>query len=105
MTPTVVAETVVRRGRGRPRRDAPAPTTVQYRLQWTWLDPDPAAVQAERQRRSAFVLVTDDAERSARELVAAYKGHTHAEQAFRWAKQLFWLPFFDISMTGIACRR
>ena len=86
VTPTVVAETVVRRGRGRPRRDAPPPTTLQYRLHWSWTAPDPAAVQAERQRRSTFVLVTDDRERSAHDLVAAYKGQTHAEQAFRWAK-------------------
>lgn len=86
VTPTIGAETVVRRGRGRPRRDTPAPTTLQYRLRWSWAAPDPAAVRAERQRRSAFVLVTDDPARSARELVAAYKGQTHAEQAFRWAK-------------------
>ena len=87
VTPAVAAETVIHRGRGRPRRDTPPPTRRQYRLRWSWAAPDPTAVQAERQRRSTFVLVTDDPARSARELVAAYKGQTHAEQAFRWAKQ------------------
>ena len=81
VTPTVVAETVVRRGRGRPRRDVLPSTTLQYRLHWSWTAPDPAAVHAERQRRSTFVLVTDDRERSAHDLVAAYKGQTHAEMA------------------------
>ena len=87
VTPTVVAETVIRRSRGRPHRDAPPPTTLQYRPHGSWTAPDPAAVQAERQRRGTLVLVTDDRERSARDLVPAYKGQTHAEQAFRWAKQ------------------
>lgn len=86
VTPTIVPETVVQRRPGRPRKGVPPDTTPVYRLQWTWRDPDPTAVHAERQRRSTFVLVTDDPDRSARELVAAYKGQDQAEHAFRWAK-------------------
>jgi len=96
VTATVTAETVPVRRRGRPRRDAVPETTTVYQVQWTVAEPEAAAVQAERQRRSTFVLVTNDPSRSARELVAAYKGQDHVEHAFRWAKhpwhlQAFWL--------------
>lgn len=86
VTPTIQAETRTQRRRGRPRKDSPPDTTTVYRRQWAGADPDPAALQAERRRRSAFVLVTDDPNRSARQLVAAYKGQDQAEHAFRWAK-------------------
>ncbi len=61
-------------------------TTPIYRIRWTVADPDPAPIPAERQRRSAFVVVTDDPDRAARELVAADQGQDPAEHAFRWAK-------------------
>lgn len=94
VTATVETETVPRRRPGRPRKDAVPETTTIYRVGWAVADADPAAVQAERQRRSAFVLVTDDPARSARELVAAYKGQDQAEHAFRWAKSPWHLQAF-----------
>ena len=94
VTATVVAEPVTRRRRGRPRKDAAPETTTIYRVRWTVADPDPAAVQAERQRRSTFVLVTDDPDRPARALVAAYKDQDQAEHAFRWAKSPWHLQAF-----------
>jgi transposase len=94
VTATVIAEAVPVRRRGRPRRDGDPETTTAYRVQWTLADPDAATVHAERQRRSPFVLVTDDPNRSARELVAAYKGQDQAEHAFRWAKHPWHLQVF-----------
>lgn len=95
VTATVAAETVTRRRRGRPRKDAVPEPTTRYRVRWTMADPDPAAVQTERQRRSPFVLVTDDPNRSAREGVAAYKGQDQAEHAFRGAKSPWHLQAFS----------
>lgn len=46
-------------------------TTTVYLVQWTMAEPEAPAVQAERQRWSTFVLVTNDPHRSACELVAA----------------------------------
>lgn len=94
VTATVAAEIVPRRRRGRPRKDATPETTTTYRIRWTVAALDPAVVQAERQRRSTFVLVSDDPDRSARELVAAYKGQDQAEHAFRWAKSPWHLQAF-----------
>lgn len=95
VTATVAAETVTRRRRGRPRKDAVPETPTRYRVRWTMADPDPAAVQTERQRRSPFVLVTDDPHRSAREGVAAYKGQDQAEHALRGAKSPWPLQAFS----------
>ena len=42
------------------------------------------------------MLVTDDPDRAARELVAAYKGQDQAEHAFRWAKSPWHLQAFSL---------
>ncbi len=79
-------ETVLRRRPGRPKKDAPPPTRQEYRLQLTIPQPDPQILKAERERRSTFVLVTDDQHFGARQLLEAYKGQDHAEHGFRWMK-------------------
>ena len=82
----VQAETILNRRPGRPKKDAPPPTRQAYRVHLSIGDPDPKALQKERQRRSTFVLVTDDHSFAVRHLLEAYKGQEHAEHAFRWMK-------------------
>ena len=79
-------ETVIRRRPGRPKKDAPPPTRQEYRVHLAIPQPDPQTLQAERERRSTFVLVTDDRRFDARQLLEAYKGQDHAEHGFRWMK-------------------
>lgn len=79
-------ETVVKRRPGRPRKDAPPPTRQEFRVQFAIPQPDSGKLQAERLRRSTFVLVTDDQNSGARELLEAYKGQDQAEHGFKWMK-------------------
>ncbi len=83
---TVHEETVIKRRPGRPKKDAPPPTRQEFRVQLAIPQPNPGQLKAERQRRSTFVLVTDDYHLDARQLLEAYKGQDHAEHAFRWMK-------------------
>ena len=82
----VEEETVVTRRPGRPKKDVPPPTHQEFRIQFIIPQPDPQKLQAERRRRSAFVLVTDAFDMNARELLEAYKGQDHCEHGFRWTK-------------------
>ena len=79
-------ETVVKRRPGRPKKDAPPLTRQEFRVRLTIPQPDPEKLQAERRRRSTFVLVTDAYHMDARQLLEAYKGQDHAEHGFRWMK-------------------
>ena len=76
-------ETVVKRRPGRPRKDAPPPTCQKFRVHLIIPQPDSGKLQAERRRRSTFVLGTDDQCLGARELLETYKGQDQAERGFR----------------------
>ncbi len=89
-TTTVAPITVVaKRPRpGRPRRDDPAPTQTVYRVHVTWGPRNEAAVGAELQRRSVFVLITTlpPHRYDAAALLREYKGQTSVEQRFQFLK-------------------
>lgn len=81
---------------GRPKKDAPPPTRSEFHIKITLPQPDTERLQAERRRRSAFVLVTDDRQFDERELLEAYKKQDHNEHGFRWMKQDVHLDAFYV---------
>jgi transposase len=95
-TPEVAEQTLVVRRRGRPK-DATAPDTKQvYTITLHVTDPTVEVVQAERQRRATWILLTDRMTLDAQTVLDEYKGQHHNEQGFRWTKSpihlgAFWL--------------
>jgi transposase len=88
---TAVVSATVRDKRprpGRPRRDDPTSTHTVYRVQVTWGPRQEAAVEAELQRRSVFVLITTlpPDRYDAAALLREYKGQTSVEQRFQFLK-------------------
>ena len=90
LTADVQAEQVkLKRERpGRPRKDEPVPTRTVYRVTTAVQGCDAAKVEAERHRRSTFVLITtvprDKAE--ARDLLLEYKCQGSIERRFAFLK-------------------
>ena len=80
--------------RGRPRKDELAPTRTVYHAAGQLGAPDPERLQAERERRSCFVLITDlkDALRyDARRLLREYRDQVAVETRFRFLKNPIWV--------------
>ena len=80
--------------RGRPRKDELAPTRTVYHAAGQLGAPDPERLQAERERRSCFVLITDlkDAHRyDARRLLREYRDQVAVETRFRFLKNPIWV--------------
>lgn len=75
------------RRRGRPKKTDVPPTGVRvYRARLTLdrcLDEE---IERERRRQSTFILITNDEQRSAKDLFLAYRGQASVEAAFRWLK-------------------
>ena len=87
--PTVETQERQKRSRrGRPRKGEPPVWQTVYRLQPSVGSPDPQRLQAERQRRATFVLITDlpASTCSARELLMEYKAQVSLEQRFHFLK-------------------
>jgi hypothetical protein len=85
-----------KRPRGRPRKDAPPPPTVR---RYTWraevTPPDAPRLRREIELRSTFLLVTNDARRTPRELLGIYKRQqTAVEIPFHRTKALPVAPMF-----------
>lgn len=87
-TVTGVTRPAVRARRGRPRATEPPPTTTTYRVAVTGGSRDEAAIRAELQRRSAFVLITTlpVVRYDAAALLQEYKGQTSVEPRFHFLK-------------------
>ena len=73
---------------GRPRKGEAVPTRTVYRVVTMVLGRDAAKVEAERQRRSTFVLITTvpRAESGARDLLLEYKFQGSLERRFAFMK-------------------
>jgi transposase len=85
-----------KRSPGRPRKDAPPPPPrTGYRLQPQLIPPDPEELQRRIRHAATFVLVTNDRQRSPRELLHTYKGQQEAvEIPFHRTKAMPVAPVF-----------
>jgi len=72
---------------GRPRKDETPDIRCYHQLQITVDGPNKDAIAAERERRSAFVLISNDETRSAEALLREYKEQSSVEQGFRFIKE------------------
>ena len=94
--PVVEEQTILVRRRGRPKAGtSPDPKQV-YTVTLCVTNPDAEVVQAERQRRATWILLTSRMTLDAQTALDDYKGQHHNEHGFRWTKPpihlgAFWL--------------
>jgi len=93
---TVVPQEALVKHRGRPKAGAPIETRTEYTITFQVTEPLPEAIQAERERRSSFVLATSNLALDAKTALQEYKGQDQNEHGFRWTKSpihlgAFWL--------------
>ena len=96
VTPMVQEHTVPVPHRGRPKVGAVVETRTEYTVSFQVTEPIPKALQAERERRSTFILLTSKQTLDAKAALEQYKNQAHNEQGFRWTKSpihlgAFWL--------------
>ena len=81
MTPVIVGREVPVKRRGRPKAGAPVETRTEYTVTFQVTDPVPEAIQAERERRSTFILLTSnltyDAQRALQECAILHRGRPY----------------------------
>ena len=82
--------------RGRPKAGAPVASHRVYAVALDMTAPKPEQIQAERERRSTFILLTSKMTLDARTALQECKAQDHNEQGFRWTKSplhlgAFWL--------------
>ncbi len=82
--------------RGRPKVGVPMQMRMEYPVTLPITDSKPEAIQAERARRSTFILLTSDMTLDAKTALQQYKGQDPNEHGFRWTKSpvhlnAFWL--------------
>ncbi len=96
VAPTVASQEVPVKHRGRPKAGAPVASHRVYAVALDMTAPKPEQIQAERERRSTFILLTSKMTLDARTALQEYKAQDHNEQGFRWTKSplhlgAFWL--------------
>ena len=96
VTPIIVEQEVPVKRRGRPKAGVPPATRTEYTVTLRVTNPVPEAIQAERERRSTFVLLTSNLTYDAQQALQEYRGQGQNEQGFRWTKSpihlgAFWL--------------
>ena len=96
VTTTVVPQEVPVKHRGRPKAGALIETRTEYTIEFQATEPTPEVIQAERERRSTFILLTSNLALDARPALQEYKGPDQNEHGFRWTKSpihlgAFWL--------------
>ncbi|MCY0881296.1 MAG: hypothetical protein OWS74_04805, partial [Firmicutes bacterium] len=94
VTPTLVSTEISVRPRGRQKAGTEPPKIWQYTVQWHWTGPTPEVVQAERERRPTFVLITSQLTCDARTALHEYKAQDQDEHGFRWMKSPMHLSAF-----------
>ena len=105
VTPIIVEREVPVKRRGRPKAGVPPATLTEYTVTVQVTDPASEAIQAERERRSTFILLTSNLTYDAKQALQEYKGQSQNEQGFRWTKSpihlgAFWLEK-PIRITGL----
>ncbi len=96
VTPIIGGQDVPVKRRGRPKAGVPIETHREYPVTFQVTDPTPEAIQAERERRSTFILLTSNRTLDAKTALQEYKGQDQNEHGFRWTKSpihlgAFWL--------------
>ena len=96
VTPIVAQREARITRRGRPKIGAPITTRTEYLVALRITEPTSDAIQAERERRSTFILLTSQLTLNAKAALQEYKGQDQNEHGFRWAKSpihlgAFWL--------------
>ena len=96
VVPTATAHEVPVKRRGRPKAGEPRESHTVYTVAWDATAPGPEQIQAERERRSTFILLTSKLALDARTALQEYKAQDHNEHGFRWTKSpihlgAFWL--------------
>ncbi len=94
--PTMEEKDVPVKRRGRPKARVPMETRMEYPVTLPITDSKPGAIQAERARRSTFILLTSDMMPDAKTALQQYKGQDPNEHGFQWTKSpvhlsAFWL--------------
>ena len=94
--PTITEQQVPVRHRGRPKAGMTPDSVSVYGVTLQVTDPSAAVIQAERQRRATWILLTSRMTLDARTALLDYKGQQHNEHGFRWTKSplqlgAFWL--------------
>ncbi len=85
--------------RGRPKAGALPETRIEYRVSLQVCAPEPEQIQAERERRSTFILLTSDMTLDAKTRIQQYKGQDQNEHGFRWTKSPVHLSAFWLKKT------
>ena len=93
---TVVPQEALVKHRGTPKAGALIETRTEYTIQFQVTEPLPEAIQAERERRSSFILLTSNLALDAKTALQEYKGQDQNEHGFQWTKSpihlgAFWL--------------
>jgi hypothetical protein len=93
---TVVPQEALVNHRGPPKEGALIETPPEYTIQFQVTEPLPEVIQAERKRRSRFVLGTSNLAFDAKTALQEDKGQDQNEHGFRWTKSsihlgAFWL--------------
>ncbi len=94
--PEIAERTVQVRRRGRPPGGTSPDATVVYMVTVGVTGPSTEVVQAERQRRATWILLSSRMALDPRTALDDYKGQQHNEHGFRWTKSpihlgAFWL--------------
>lgn len=92
--PAITSRRVQVRHRGRPKAGTSADTEMVYVVTLEVTGPSLEVVQAERQRRATWILLTDRMTLDARAALDDYKGQQHNEHGFRWTKSPIHLGAF-----------
>jgi len=96
VAPAVTSQEVPVKHRGRPKAGAPVESRTTYTVALNATAPTAERIQAERERRSTFILLTSKRTLDARTALQEYKAQDHNEQGFRWTQSpihlgAFWL--------------